>query len=124
MESSMLLRTLSDGTSDVGSQPFAPSSPSAVARLKTGRAAEAMRTQEDNSLLARELPRLQPRFASPPWMIGGVASVKAHYWLGVAYEQDGRKADAVRKYEEFLNIWRMPISSHRNWMMARAVRKS
>jgi len=35
-----------------------------------------------------------------------VASVKAHYWLGVAYEQDGRKADAVKEYEEFLNIWK------------------
>src|ERR1051325_676521 len=35
-----------------------------------------------------------------------VASVKAHYWLGVAYEKEGRTADAVKEYAKFLEIWK------------------
>ncbi len=35
-----------------------------------------------------------------------VASVKAHYWLGVAYEQLGNKAKAKEEYEKFLEIWK------------------
>jgi tetratricopeptide (TPR) repeat protein/tRNA A-37 threonylcarbamoyl transferase component Bud32 len=35
-----------------------------------------------------------------------IAAVKAHYWLGVAYEQQGNKQDAIRSYEKFLEIWK------------------
>ncbi|EQB64037.1 MAG: hypothetical protein RBG1_1C00001G1616 [candidate division Zixibacteria bacterium RBG-1] len=35
-----------------------------------------------------------------------IASVKAHYWLGVAYEQQGEKDKAIKEYEKFLEIWK------------------
>ncbi len=35
-----------------------------------------------------------------------IASVKAHYWLGVAYEQQGEKDKAIQEYEKFLTIWK------------------
>ncbi len=35
-----------------------------------------------------------------------IASVKAHYWLGVAYEQKGEKDKAIKEYEKFLTIWK------------------
>ncbi|HEU4437352.1 MAG TPA: tetratricopeptide repeat protein, partial [candidate division Zixibacteria bacterium] len=35
-----------------------------------------------------------------------VTSVKAHYWLGVAYEQQGDKEKAKKEYETFLDIWK------------------
>ena len=34
------------------------------------------------------------------------ASVKAHYWLGVAHEQQGQKTQAIKEYEQFLGIWK------------------
>ncbi|MGH8004476.1 MAG: tetratricopeptide repeat protein [Limisphaerales bacterium] len=35
-----------------------------------------------------------------------IAAVKAHYWLGVAYEQTGEKEKAQKEYEKFLEIWK------------------
>ncbi len=35
-----------------------------------------------------------------------IAPIKAHYWLGVAYEQQGKKAEATKEYEKFLEIWK------------------
>jgi tetratricopeptide (TPR) repeat protein len=35
-----------------------------------------------------------------------IGAVKAHYWLGVAYEQQGQKDKAVKSYETFLDIWK------------------
>ena len=35
-----------------------------------------------------------------------IGSVKAHYELGMAYEKLGRKDNALREYEEFLDIWK------------------
>ena len=35
-----------------------------------------------------------------------IASVKAHYWLGVAYEREGKSRDAIKEYETFLDIWK------------------
>ncbi|MCI0329990.1 MAG: protein kinase [candidate division Zixibacteria bacterium] len=35
-----------------------------------------------------------------------IAAVKAHYWLGVAYEQKGDKEQARKEYEKFLEIWK------------------
>ena len=34
------------------------------------------------------------------------ASVKAHYWLGRAYEEKGEKNKAKAEYEKFLEIWK------------------
>ena len=35
-----------------------------------------------------------------------IQSVKAHYWLGVAYEQQGYKDKAINEYKKFLDIWK------------------
>ncbi len=35
-----------------------------------------------------------------------IAAVKAHYWLGVAYEQQGQKDKAIKEYEKLLDIWK------------------
>ena len=33
-----------------------------------------------------------------------ISTVKAHYWLGVAYELQGKKQDGIKEYETFLRI--------------------
>ena len=35
-----------------------------------------------------------------------VPQVKAHYWLGVAYEKQGDKNKALAEYKKFLDIWK------------------
>jgi serine/threonine protein kinase len=35
-----------------------------------------------------------------------ILSVKAHYWLGLAYEQSGWNDKAIEQYEIFLDIWK------------------
>ena len=35
-----------------------------------------------------------------------IQAVKAYYYLGMAYEQTGRNDDAIKQYEEFLDIWK------------------
>ncbi len=35
-----------------------------------------------------------------------LSAVKAHYWLGVAYEELGRKKEALKEYETFLDLWK------------------
>jgi serine/threonine protein kinase/tetratricopeptide (TPR) repeat protein len=35
-----------------------------------------------------------------------VAVAKVHYWLGVAYEQQGEKEKAVREYMKFAQLWK------------------
>lgn len=42
----------------------------------------------------------------PTWVYWPIASVKAHYWLGVAYQQQGEKVKALKEYEKFLEIWK------------------
>ena len=78
----------------------------AVALMKVGRAAEALSELER---LTWWHPIAEPPIAFPNlpttyyWPI---AAVKAHYWLGIAYEQMGEKAKAVREYQEFLDTWK------------------
>jgi len=36
----------------------------------------------------------------------GVDAVKAHYWLGMAYEESGWDDKAIKQYETFLDIWK------------------
>ncbi len=78
----------------------------AVCLLKTGHVTEALSELErltwwtsisTGSLNLNFLPTLGH------WSI---ASVKAHYWLGVAYEQQGNKVKAREEYEKFLEIWK------------------
>ena len=35
-----------------------------------------------------------------------IQAVKAHYWLGVAYEKQGEKDKALKEYRKFLEIWK------------------
>ncbi len=35
-----------------------------------------------------------------------IPAVRAHYWLGVAYEKQGRMDDALKEYKKFLEIWK------------------
>lgn len=35
-----------------------------------------------------------------------VPAVKAHYWLGVAYEKQGNKEKAIAEFKKFLAIWK------------------
>ena len=35
-----------------------------------------------------------------------IPAVKAHYWLGVAYEKQGQIDKAIKEYENFLDIWK------------------
>jgi serine/threonine protein kinase/Tfp pilus assembly protein PilF len=35
-----------------------------------------------------------------------IQSVKAHYWLGVAYQEQGKNAKAIAEYRKFLDIWK------------------
>ncbi len=35
-----------------------------------------------------------------------IPQVKAHYWLGVAYEKQGDKNKAISEYKKFLDIWK------------------
>ena len=45
------------------------------------------------------------------WVPGGkfygyINNVKAHYWLGIAYEKLGKKDKAIDEYKTFLDIWK------------------
>ncbi|HLG93306.1 MAG TPA: FlgO family outer membrane protein, partial [candidate division Zixibacteria bacterium] len=81
----------------------------AVSLLKTGKLSEAI---EEFSRLTR-----YPYFSgdhmrpfdlslSPTWNYWPMAAAKAHFWLGVAYEQKGDTQEAIKEYEKFLDIWK------------------
>lgn len=75
-----------------------------VALIKTGRTSEGIRELERVSWWSPILwSWLNVSFTNSYWPI---AAVKAHYWLGVAYEEQGSKDKAIKQYETFLNIWK------------------
>lgn len=77
----------------------------AVAHLKTGRIAEAIEELKKISMwVAVDVDQYTLSFL-PLLENLPTASVKAHYWLGVAYEQQGQKNQAMKEYERFLDIW-------------------
>lgn len=78
----------------------------ALSALKTGRTSEAI-------IQLRRLTWYSPidniyfdLGYLPFWDYGSVFSVKAHYWLGVAYETQGENKKAIAEYETFLRIWK------------------
>lgn len=78
----------------------------AVCLLKTGHLAEAIDELKRATWWSPiSLPTISLTFlpAANYWPI---ASVKAHYWLGVAYEQKGDNEAAKKEYEKFLEIWK------------------
>ena len=78
----------------------------AVAHLKTGRIAESVEELKKISMwVAVDVEQYTLSFL-PLLENLWTASVKAHYWLGVAYEQQGQKNQAMKEYEKFLEIWK------------------
>lgn len=35
-----------------------------------------------------------------------IPAVKAHYWLGVAYELQGKKNKSIKEFRKFIEIWK------------------
>ncbi|MEJ2618508.1 MAG: tetratricopeptide repeat protein, partial [Ignavibacteriaceae bacterium] len=35
-----------------------------------------------------------------------VQTVRSHYWLGIIYERQGKKEEAIKEYRKFLNTWK------------------
>jgi serine/threonine protein kinase/Flp pilus assembly protein TadD len=83
-----------------------PSLAVAVAHLKTGRMAEAIEELKRISMwVAVDVEQYTLSFL-PLLENLLTASVKVHYWLGVAYEQQGQKNQAIKEYGTFLDIWK------------------
>ncbi|HUN64939.1 MAG TPA: protein kinase [Bacteroidota bacterium] len=80
----------------------------AISLLKTGQTQDAIRefrrmthwVNLDNSTYDRT------NLVFSSYQVLGFTAVKAHYWLGVAYEQDGNKTEARREYEKFTDLWK------------------
>jgi len=78
----------------------------AVSLLKLGRVSEAIQELDRTTQwVPISFPPIS-LFFMPTWAYWPIASVKAHYWLGVAYEQQGEKQKAIAEYEKFLEIWK------------------
>jgi len=97
----------------------------AVTLLKTGNTSEAI---DEFQKMAWWVPVAAPAPSRldflPTWFYWPIAAVKAHYWLGVAYEQQGEKEKAIKDYEKFLDIWReadtnLPVLSDAKQRLAR-----
>ncbi len=88
----------------------APQLPYAVSLLKTGHISEAINELQRVSQwspFAHSLLSSAFLVTCKPWSgYWPVAAVKAHYWLGVAYEQQGNKEEATKEYKRFLDIWK------------------
>ena len=63
--------------------------------LETGRLAESVEKFE-GALLRHSRSRA----------LDAIAAVKAHYYLGLAYERSGWTDRAIEQYEMFLDIWK------------------
>ena len=78
----------------------------AVCLLKTGRIKEA----EAKFDIIKNWPitdlSYQILFVPGDRFYGYINNVKAHYWLGVTYEELGEKEKAVKEYKIFLDIWK------------------
>jgi tetratricopeptide (TPR) repeat protein len=66
------------------------------AYLESGRLGEAVATLE----------RVLSRYNNARLLFLSADGVKAHYRLGLAYEQSGWTKKAIEQYEEFLDIWK------------------
>jgi len=80
----------------------------AICLLKTGRIHEAV-TQLNrikNWPMASAFFTNNLQWAPGASFYGYIYNVKAHYWLGVAYEKLGEKEKAIKEYKIFLNTWK------------------
>ena len=78
----------------------------ALSLLKTGHLAESIEEFERVSWWAPISTGMISLNFLPLSGYWPIASVKAHYWLGVAYEQKKDLAAAKKEYEKFLEIWK------------------
>ncbi|MGA8266086.1 MAG: tetratricopeptide repeat protein, partial [Ignavibacteriaceae bacterium] len=78
----------------------------AVSLLKTGLISESV--EELNRLKNWPMdPDLYwNRFVTGELCYAYIPNVKAHYWLGVAYEKLGEKENAIKEYKIFLDTWK------------------
>jgi serine/threonine protein kinase/Flp pilus assembly protein TadD len=84
----------------------APEYHHALCLLKGGRRPEAILEFER---LAKWSPILHDGFDLTGIPLDGysqLAHTKAHYWLGIAYEEQGEKDHAIREYRQFLERWK------------------
>ncbi len=78
----------------------------AVALLKTGRTADAIQELQRMTWMSPiSYPPISLRGLTT-YMYWPIAAVKAHYWLGIAYEQQGENAKAIKEYKSFLETWK------------------
>jgi len=78
----------------------------AVCLMKEGRFAEAVVEFQRLTVWSPIVNRYFDLDFLPGLMFSPTASVKAHYWLGVGYEQQGDKDKAAKEFERFLEIWK------------------
>jgi tetratricopeptide (TPR) repeat protein len=72
--------------------------PLGLAYLEAGRLADAVRVFQ--GIITK------PRMAGDVGDYCAIWAVKAHYYLGVSYEESGWQDKAVEQYEEFLEAWK------------------
>ena len=78
----------------------------AVALYKSGRMAEAI-AEFQRMTWWSPIDDLALSFIfSPMSTYWPIAAVKAHYWLGLAYEQQGKPDLAAKEYQTFLDTWK------------------
>ena len=78
----------------------------AVSLLKTGRVSDAIEELQRVTWWSTiSFPPIS-LFFLPTTAYWPIAAVKAHYWLGVAYEQQDEKNKAIKEYEKFLDLWK------------------
>jgi tetratricopeptide (TPR) repeat protein len=78
----------------------------AISLLKSGRLAEAIDALQT---VSKWYPSgyVDPAAGVPPTdTYAAIATVKAHYWLGAAYELQGNKSQALKAFEKFMEIWK------------------
>ncbi len=78
----------------------------AICLLKTGRIQEAVAQFNRLKNWPMNDDSYQQLFVPGGKWYAYIYNVKAHYWLGVAYEKLGKKEKAIKEYKIFLDTWK------------------
>jgi tetratricopeptide (TPR) repeat protein len=88
-------------------QVHAPQYFYAVSLLKSGHTAEAIdELQRATWWVSFDNDAFDLNFLPVSANYVPISTTKAHYWLGVAYEQQDDKDKAIKSYEKFLELWK------------------